>query len=168
MAIKKMTADEFFRLYAAGERDFMEVEIIDADMSRATGWEDNAPVGQAINGCCFSEGNYSRTNFSANDMRGNAFGSCRMSQCIFTAADLTGCGFNHSDMGGSTFEGAKLVRVKFKGAILGGCDFTGADLTKANLTGADLEGVASFAGALFCQTTMPDGSIVEGPTVLEE
>jgi hypothetical protein len=50
MAIKKMTADNFFSLYAAGERDFFEVEITNADMSRATGWEKNRPIGQAIIG----------------------------------------------------------------------------------------------------------------------
>jgi hypothetical protein len=31
MVTKKMTANEFFNLYAAGERDFFEVEITNAD-----------------------------------------------------------------------------------------------------------------------------------------
>ncbi len=60
----KITADEFFARYAAGERDFFGIEITDADLSRATGWEENNTIGQAINGVNFSEGNLSGTNFS--------------------------------------------------------------------------------------------------------
>jgi uncharacterized protein YjbI with pentapeptide repeats len=162
MAIKKMTPDEFFSLYAAGERDFFEVEITDADMSRATGWEKNRPIGQAINGACMSCGNYSGSNFNANDMRGSTFGESKMVQCQFIAAELTGTGWNYTDLSGSTFEGAKLVRAELIEANLAGCDFVGADLTEADFTGADISG-ANFEGALFCKTTMSDGSIVEGP-----
>ena len=162
MAIKKMTADEFFKLYAAGERDFFEVEITDADMSLATGWEKNNPIGQTITGARISRGNYSGSNFSANDMRGSTFGGSKMVQCQFISADMTGTDWMYADLTGATFEGAKLVRARFVEAILAGCDFVGADLTKANLSGADISG-AHFSGALFHNTTMPDGSIVEGP-----
>jgi uncharacterized protein YjbI with pentapeptide repeats len=162
MAIKKMTPDEFFSLYASGERDFMEVEITDADMSRATGWEKNRPMGQTITGACMSCGSYGGTNFNANDMRGSNFSESKMVQCQFIAADLTGTGWSYADLSRSTFEGAKLIRAEFLEAILAGCDFVGADLTEADFTGADISG-ANFEGALFCKTTMPDGSIVEGP-----
>lgn len=33
---------------------------------------------------------------------------------------------------------------------------------------AALKDVASFADALFRQTTMPDGSIIEGPTLIKK
>ena len=55
--------------------------------------------------------------------------------------------------------GADLRDAKLKGADLKRADLRDADLEGANLRHADLEG-ALMKGAILCNTTMPDGSVI--------
>jgi hypothetical protein len=60
--------------------------------------------------------------------------------------------------------GANLSRSSFAGADLRGADFRGANLSggcfaSAVLTGAKLGASVNLRGAIFCNTTMPDGTI---------
>ena len=163
----KITADEFFARYAAGERDFAGIELTDADLSRATGWEKNNPIGQTITGSVLGEGDFSGTNFSANDMRGCNFSRSKMVRCDFTLTNLTQACFLGTDLSGATFEGAKLIRTELMEANLGGANMTGVDLTGADMTGAD-DGGAWYESALFCDTTLPDGTFLKGPHPIED
>jgi hypothetical protein len=71
------------------------------------------------------------------------------------------------DHGGENFEGADLRRANFKDANLKGARAAGANFGKSNLdsaclidadlTDANLKG-ANLKDAIFCRTTMPDGS----------
>ncbi|WP_160295981.1 pentapeptide repeat-containing protein [Aliterella atlantica] len=157
-----MTADEFFARYAAGERDFFRIELTDADLSRATGWEKNNPIGQAITGTVLGEGDLSGTNFSANDMRGCNFSRSKMVRCKFILTNLTGSCFSGCDLRNCDFGGAKLIRTDLMEANLGGANMTGVDLTGADMTGAN-DGGAWYESALFCDTTLPDGTFLKGP-----
>jgi uncharacterized protein YjbI with pentapeptide repeats len=58
-----------------------------------------------------------------------------------------------SNLSNSNFIGANLTGADFRGANLSGGCFVGADLT-----GARLGGSVNLGGAIFCQTTMPDGT----------
>jgi uncharacterized protein YjbI with pentapeptide repeats len=89
MALTKMADDEFLQRYAAGEQDFFRAELTDTDLSRAIGWEKNNPVGQTLTGAVLVEGDFSGTNFCANDMRACNFSRSNMSRCQFTLANLT-------------------------------------------------------------------------------
>ena len=53
---------------------------------------------------------------------------------------------------------ANLEKTNLAEADLTGANLTGANLTGANLTGAELSW-AKLEGTIFCNTTMPDGSI---------
>lgn len=87
------------------------------------------------------------------------------------ATNLRGADFSGSDLTTSDFRDADLTGAKFVGSVLSGVNFTGAnlrdaDLSKAtlyftNFTDADLRGV-NRAGAFDCNTTRPDGALVEG------
>lgn len=92
------------------------------------------------------------------------------SRCCRGNACTPGAGKN---LGQCCYEGRNLAGKSFKGANLGGANFSGATLTKANFTSANLDKAcfvdanlrgARIAGAntgtaIFCRTTMPDGSI---------
>ncbi len=75
------------------------------------------------------------------------------------------CDFAFStDFRNTDVRGANLSRSSFAGADLRGADFRGANLSggcfaSANLTGAKLGASVNLRGAIFCNTTMPDGSI---------
>ena len=58
--------------------------------------------------------------------------------------DLGGADLSGADLGGTNLSGAKLISANLRGADLGG----------ANLSGAYMQGAA------LCNTTMPDGSVI--------
>ncbi len=88
-------------------------------------------------------------------------------------ADLTGATLTDADLFRANLSGASLTNANLTDANLSGANLTNANLTNANLTGAsltnaDLSGTdltnadltnANLSGAVFCFTTMPDGSI---------
>jgi hypothetical protein len=59
-----------------------------------------------------------------------------------------------ANLSNSNFLGAKLFGADFRGANLSGGCFLGA-----NLKGAKLGSSVNLGGAIFCNTTMPDGRI---------
>lgn len=71
-----------------------------------------------------------------------------------TGGDLSKTNLKRANLKGANFKGANLA-----GADLAGVNLADADLTDANLLGANLLG-ANLKGARLCNTTMPDGSIV--------
>jgi hypothetical protein len=77
------------------------------------------------------------------------------SRCDFAFSTL----FTNKDV-----RGANLSQSSFAGADLRGADFRGANLSggcfaSADLTGAKLGASVNRHGAIFCNTTMPDGTI---------
>jgi uncharacterized protein YjbI with pentapeptide repeats len=75
-----------------------------------------------------------------------------------------------SNLSGVNFSNATLVSTSFKNAILKGANFAVADICYADFTGADLTGALGLGSAknerlaLFCNTTMPDGTKPTGKT----
>lgn len=132
----KITADEFLKRYADGEKDFFGIKLTNADLSRAN-WDEPNPVGKSITGVNFSDGDLSGTDFRANDMRACAFSGSKLVGCRFDGADLTRVFFGDADLSNVSFMGAKLLRAELSGANITGADFTGADLTDAILPSSD-------------------------------
>jgi hypothetical protein len=77
----------------------------------------------------------------------------------------SGCNFAFSTVfRNRDVRGANLSHNNFYNADLTGADFRGANLgdgcfINANLTGAKLGSSVNLRGAVFCRTTMPDGTI---------
>ena len=90
--------------------------------------------------------------------------------CDLFGADLFGAFLVGADLGGADLSGADLRDAYLKGAYLKGANLEGADLSgaflmDANLMGADLTGAnlsytTYMQGAILCNTTIPDGSII--------
>ena len=94
-------------------------------------------------------------------------GNC--AKCDLRDADLNGAylrsaDFSDADLGEADLRGAYLEQADFKGADLKDADLRGANLNGANLNGANLNGAAlkyaAMIGAILCNTTMPDGSVI--------
>jgi hypothetical protein len=66
--------------------------------------------------------------------------------------------FRDLDAQGSNLRGANFANADLAGADLRGASLRDACLINANLTGAIIDGTTSLEGAIFCNTTMPDGS----------
>ena len=63
--------------------------------------------------------------------------------------NCTGCNLSRANLRGATFSGTNFTKANLSGACLVDADFTGA--TFANTT--------NLSNAIFCNTTMPDGSV---------
>jgi hypothetical protein len=92
-----------------------------------------------------------------------AGGCCSRGNCTPGAGkNLDKCCYEEQSLAGRNFKGANLGGANFTGAILTNANFSNANLDKtcfvdADLTGARVSG-ASTGAAIFCRTTMPDGS----------
>ncbi len=94
-------------------------------------------------------------------------GSCP--QCALTDADLSYKRLSGADLNGATLHSTNFMRSDLTGARFVGADLTAAnfiwadvnqaDFTDANLNGALMVEVKNISGAVFCRTTMPDGSL---------
>ena len=73
--------------------------------------------------------------------------------------DLGGADLSSADLGGANLGGAKLISANLRGANLRGAKLISANLRGADLGGANLSG-AYMQGAALCNTTMPDGSVI--------
>ena len=80
--------------------------------------------------------------------------NCELSDAYLVSADLSDAYLLGADLSGADLSGAKLGGAKLIGANL-----TKAELSGANLTGANLN-YAIMKSAIFCNTTMPDGSVI--------
>jgi hypothetical protein len=87
---------------------------------------------------------------------------------VAEGADLRGCDLDGRDLSGADLrsaelDGACLRSANLAGARLSSADFEGADVRGANFTDADLDraDIRNWRadGAVFCRTTMPDGSL---------
>jgi len=110
-----------------------------------------------------------KSNCEGADMRGADLAAYR-AQGFQPAvhADLKGANLHNADLTGADLEKARLDEANLSGANLTDTNLTevtmykadlrGANLTGANMTFADLED-ALLEGAIFCRTTMPDGTV---------
>jgi len=115
-----MTRKELMERYARGERDFREVKLSTADLSRAD-----------LRGANFSNSKLSSANFS----------NSKLSSANLSGADLRG-----ADLFAARLTSANVSKADLGDADLTGADLTGADLSKADLVEADLTRV-NFGGA---------------------
>ena len=63
--------------------------------------------------------------------------------------NCTGCNISRANLRDATFRGANFTRANLSGACLVDADFSGATFTNTT----------NLANAIFCRTTMPDGTV---------
>ncbi|AGI67243.1 hypothetical protein OAN307_c15700 [Octadecabacter antarcticus 307] len=69
------------------------------------------------------------------------------------------CDLTDADLSSASLMRADLPRADLSGADLSRADLSDANLSAADLTGADLS-YTRMNGAILCNTTMPDGSVI--------
>lgn len=81
-----------------------------------------------------------------------------------TNANFTNVTFNNggsgsgSQLSGSIFTGANFSNANLVRSIFTSNDFTNANFTNANLTGVSTDGGSNYTGAIWSNTTCPDGT----------
>jgi hypothetical protein len=76
----------------------------------------------------------------------------------WTNCQLSNTNFSRSNVSNGKFDNANLTGANFTNANL-----SGANLSHANLTSAIMISVTTDSNTIFCQTTMPDGTIRTDP-----
>ena len=84
-------------------------------------------------------------------------GNCE--RCDLRDANLAQQFLVNAYLTATNLAGANLAGANLKGAWLAGANLAGANLGGANLEGANL-GYVYMNGAILCNTTMPDGSVI--------
>ncbi len=163
--MQAISAEELLTRYAAGERDFPEVDLRDANLT-----------GADLRGINLSNAWLQGTDFSGADLSGailewadlegvemigtNLSGANLKNACLspasfeganFSAADLTNVTLYASNLENALLIGANLTNADLEAAVFDGADFTNANLTDAKKFG--------YGNAIYRNTTMPDGSI---------
>jgi uncharacterized protein YjbI with pentapeptide repeats len=96
---------ELLQRYAAGERNFPDMNLDDTDFSNVV-----------LNGACFGPLSwFSSANFNGAKLQGVSFHNCNVKCASFSNADLRG----------AFFEGAAVEATDWEGALLDGASFTG-------------------------------------------
>lgn len=104
---QKMTADEVLTRYAAGERNFREVNLTDEILS----WADLRGAdlsGADLSGANLNWANLSRANLTAADL----------SRADLAWANLKAANLSRANLSGADFSGADLSQAKWSGAIM--------------------------------------------------
>jgi uncharacterized protein YjbI with pentapeptide repeats len=114
--------------------------------------------------CDLSDANLRDANLeSANLWGANLFDadlrSANLRGAYLWSADLRFANLRNASLNGADLRNANLRGANLRVANLSGADLNGADLRFANLNGADLKS-ANMKGAVLCNTTMPDGSVI--------
>jgi uncharacterized protein YjbI with pentapeptide repeats len=111
------TRDELERRYAAGERQFPNTELSDANLS-----------GINLDGADFEKHSwFPDANFSGASLRGTSFRECNLKCADFSNSDLTGANFELAAIESIKATGAVVVDVKVRGATFYGCELAEGD-----------------------------------------
>ena len=176
---RSLTIEKLLELYAAGERDFTRIKIDDGDpfdFTRSRGLMD---IDLSRADLRFSDVHWLTREGITWTMREGDLRGLDLQCAHFDESDLSGTDLRYAFMFRAMFHDANLSRVNFSGADLGeaifynanltGATFHGATLTEVNFDKANLERTdfsyayslttASFEGAIFLNTIMPNGTI---------
>jgi len=100
-------------------------------------------------GARFTQSKLTNTKFNRSDLSGADFFNSKCDHPIFSGATLTGAEFTYAVLSHADFSNAKLQSASFQDA----------DLSNANFSGAETDDSTEWVGAIFHNTTMPDGQI---------
>ena len=147
-----MTAEELLRRYAAGERDFSGVSLRGLDFSNCDF------RGIILSNADLSMTGWERANLSNADLSGAYFHDGGLNNAILIEANLSRASLQDCALIGADLTDACVEETQFGNEpLLKRANLTGVDLSKASI---DLPGGIDnprIAGAILCDTTLPDG-----------
>ena len=146
-----MSVEELLKHYAAGERDFSEIDLMGksliainlsgANLYRAKLYETNLS-GASLNGVNLHGAALSRSDLSNADLTNTDLTNADLSEACLSNTRFSGCKFHGTDLMNATWSG-DLINVDFSGA-------------KHFFFGLGLQEVT------FCNVTLPNGRVVNG------
>ncbi|TAF04529.1 MAG: pentapeptide repeat-containing protein [Nostocales cyanobacterium] len=140
-------AQEFWRRYEAGERDFTAINLAGVDLSGQT-LADEVNLSQAnLSNAILTDVNWSNLNLRGANLRGANFANSNLSRANLSHANLCGAALAPEDL-----SGVNLTSADLRGADLSDANLENANLKDANISGANLENT-NLSGAI-----MPDGT----------
>jgi uncharacterized protein YjbI with pentapeptide repeats len=172
--IWKITAIELLERYAAGERNFNGIELI-PDPQRNIydcsgeihGLEGANLRGISLRGANLRDVVFTETDLSEADLFGACLFCATLANTTLKGANLYSVSLVQAGCAGANFDGAVLTlmdatNTRFGNARIGG--FENAILACANFKGSNTsKNTLCSWGNLIWHTTMPDGTIEEGP-----
>ncbi len=147
-----MDGEELLQRYADGERDFNGVDLREASLFTSDG-SDPILKDAIFKGANLSQAVGYHIDFSGADLSNACLEGTNIKYANLRRANLSG-----ANLKGTNLAETDLSCADLRNADLSGANISNANLTDANLLGANLSGVIQ-EGTLFCNTTMPDGSI---------
>jgi uncharacterized protein YjbI with pentapeptide repeats len=165
---EEITGEELLRRYAAGERNFPLITLND-DKSVLEGADLRGInlMGSDLRSAPWNNVNLSGACLLAADLGGVWMDGADLSNAYLTGACLWGTNFTNANLSNCVLQGANLRRAILWNANLRGAVFDNATLAYADFTDADYFTINQYmTGILFWNTTMPDGTVIEGPTYI--
>ena len=120
--------------YAAGERDFTQMDCREINLTGAT----------------LTLANFEGVELMWANLSGAGLYNANLSRANLQYANLSNAVFQSAQLSGADLQNANLQGARLNGAVLRGANLLGADLTGADLTSTTLE-----------QATLPDGTILD-------
>ncbi|MEH2354604.1 pentapeptide repeat-containing protein [Nostoc sp.] len=165
---EKITGEELLKRYTAGERNFPLITLNDeksvlvgADLSGIN------LMGAYLHYALWWNVNLSGACLLAAELSGVSMDGADLSDADLTSACLWGTNFTNANLSNCILKGANLRRAILWNANLRGAVLDGAILAYADFTGAKYFTINQhMTGILFWNTTMPDGTVIEGPTYI--
>lgn len=130
--IKAVT--DFLARYAAGEREFANINL--------------------------SEANLSGVNLTLADLHNSEFVWTNFKEASLYHVNLSGAKLRHANLSGAKLRSSNLQGTDFLNANLSGADLSWSNLNGANLTGADLTD-ANLSNAILERVILPDGTLLD-------
>jgi uncharacterized protein YjbI with pentapeptide repeats len=155
--MQPMTAEELWKLYGEGRRDFSNLDLSHVELSF---WnlEDAADVIKNIlTGIDLSGSNLTKTYLCSCDLTDANLSGCNLTDTSFDSSKLINANLSNALLNGTSLEFVDLTGANLRGARLRGVPMTGANFTNADLTGGEFSGGGEEI--IFFNTIMPDGSL---------
>ncbi|WGV25601.1 pentapeptide repeat-containing protein [Halotia branconii] len=172
----RIITDELLERCKSGERNFNGIELIrivgemgerDGVSGLITGLEGADLQGISLRGANLEDVDLSGANLTGSDLFGAYLGGAGLVKTILRDANLFSANLSNANLTGADLTKANLSHVKAVGTVFIGAKigyFQRADLTHADFRDSDVngEGLCRKFNVIW-HTTMPDGTIQEGP-----
>ncbi|MGL5062059.1 MAG: pentapeptide repeat-containing protein, partial [Microcoleus sp.] len=145
-------AAELANRYAAGGRNFQNVDLVEADLAGANLRRSNL-IHAKLAGANLTNANLDSARLVIADLSGANLSGASLKKAKLVGANLNNVKLERSNLSRADLSDAQLKNADLTNAILNKANLSGADLQGANLAGADLTDV-NFNGAI-----MPDGNL---------
>ena len=155
---RQLTAQQLKDAYAAGERNFREIEVLRESLYRRANLEGANLIGANLKGANLIGANLDGANLIGATLKGATLEGANLKGANLIGATLEGATLDGANLIGATLDGANLI-----GATLEGATLDGATLKGATLKGATLDGARHFLSARIpCMSSRGDGELFTG------